>query len=153
MLEQDDNFTAKDLGLEGLNPYIMVNISDEKDDNDASTGNVTVYVTVQEDYAFHRDLDGEFFCEDGWLNDDAEAALDTVLTERYKADSVTMEEEYFEFDLVLILPASTDPKDLGNLIWEDTELVKFHNEVDPGTFGSQYLFGSLIRDALAATED
>lgn len=153
MLTQDDYFSANALGLEGLNPYIAVNISDEKDDNDVSTGNVTVYVTVQEDYQFHRELNGEFFCEDGWLNDDAESALDTILTERYEADSVTIEEEYFEFDLVLTLPSTTDPKDLGTKIWEETKLVKFHNEADPGTFGSEYLFGSLLRDALAATED
>lgn len=150
MLVQDDNFTAAELGLEELNPYIAVNISEDIDEAGESTGNVYVYVTVGEDYRFHRELDGTLFGEDGRPTEQAEQAMESLLTERYNAESIRFEDDFFEFDMVLMVPATTKMEDLGVKIWEDTDLVKFHNEIDPGTFGSQYLFGSLIRYALAA---
>lgn len=155
MLEQDNYFTAAELGLDELNPYIHANISEDPDHE----GHVLAILTVQENLEFHRDLDrkyeeeydARYFTEDDLLTADAEAALKKIVEERYKGEDFQLDDsgtEWFQFDLVLSVPADTAPEDLGTKFWEDTALVQFHNESDPGTFGSPYLFGSLMSEAL-----
>ncbi len=153
MLELDDFFSARDLGLEGLNQYINVNISELDDDSE----NVLAVLEVQEPLRFHVELDAKYpsesplFTEDGELTEDGFRSLERLITERYKGEYVelggdTPEDAYVKFELVLKVPAATTPEDLGVKFWEDTALVQFHNESDPGTFGTQYLFGTLIAE-------
>lgn len=162
MLADSDFFTSAELGLTDLNPFITCNISEQVDDDGNATGMVFAILTVQEDFAFHRDLDnkypddyaGKYFQEedaDFAPTADVEAALHKLIEERYDGENFRLDDtggEYFEFDIVLTVPADTTPEDLGTKFWEDTALVQFHNESDPGTFGSPYLFGSLMSEAL-----
>jgi len=153
MLEQDDYFDARELGLDELNPRISVNISEHD-----VPGMVTAVVEVQEDLRFHSELEEKYpsdpriFQEDGSLTEDAFNTLSKIIQERYKGVDVQehggdFEDRYISFELVLDVPETTGTEDLGTLIWESTALVQFHNEADPGTFGSPYLFGTLITDA------
>jgi hypothetical protein len=150
MLAQDDYITATELGLEGLNPFISCNISEDPD----NAGRVLAILTVQEDFAFHRNLDADYFLgedEDYALTGEAEEALKKLVEDRYKGENFHTDDtggEWFEFDLVLSVEPDTTPEDLGVKFWEHTALVQFHNEADPGTFGSQYLFGSLLAGAM-----
>lgn len=166
MLTQDDFFSAAELGLDELNQYITVNISEKTDDNgNRIDGVVTAVIDVQENLKFHRDLDrskgdphNQLFQEDGLFSEGVYTALETIITERYKGEDFSADgdvgddEDFIQFTLVLDVPEETTPAELGNKIWEDTEIVAFHNESDPGTFGSPYLFGSLISDEIERTE-
>lgn len=154
MLEQDDYFDARELGLDELNPRISVNISELDDDPD----NVLAVVEVSEDLRFHSELEAKYpseprvFNSDGTLTGEAYETLEGILRSRYKAEYLQENTEvegepWISFELVLKVPADTNAEDLGTLIWEGTALVQFHNEADPGTFGSPYLFGTLISDA------
>lgn len=161
MLEQDDYFTVTELGLEDLNPYINVNISELTDENgERVPGMVTAVIEVQENLKFHRDLDREkgdpfnqFFTEDGEMTDRVFKVLNNIIFRRYsgedfEVDGDSADDDYFKFSIALDVPEDTTPEDLGALIWEKTALVQFHNECDPGTFGAEYLFGSLIYTGL-----
>lgn len=158
MLAQDDYFDAAELGLEELNQHISVNISEAVDNNgDTLAGMVTAVLEVQENLAFHAELDAKYpsesplFTEDGELTEDGFRSLERAIERRYNGEYVELlgdstEEAYIKFEIALTVPAGTTPAELGELFWEETELVKFHNESDPGTFNSPYLFGSVIED-------
>lgn len=158
MLAQDDYFTATELGLELLNPFISCNISEETDNDGEPTGKMLAILTVQEDLEFHRDLDREkgnptnqLFNLDGRPTESVISVLRKLVEDRYKGEEFQLDDsgtEYFEFELVRTVDADTTAEDLGVKFWEETELVRFHNEADPGTFNSPYLFGSLVYDGL-----
>jgi hypothetical protein len=159
MLNTDDFFDASDLGLSDLNPRIQVNISEYTNDGDTHPeGTVTAVIDVSEDFAFHRDLDrklgdkeNQLFAEDDEITDEAEEALKELIAERYDGIDFTLQEETaegFTFSIALDVPSTTTVEELSEKIWTDTKIVKFHNEVDPGTFNCQYLFGTLITEKL-----
>jgi len=159
MLTPEDFFDASDLGLSDLNPRIQVNISEYTNDGDTHPeGTVSAVIDVSEDFAFHRNLDRELgdkgkqlFAEDDEITDEAEKALEAIISERYNGVDFTLQEETaegFTFSIVLDVPATTTVEELSAKIWEETAVVKFHNEVDPGTFRSPYLFGSLMYEKL-----
>lgn len=161
MLEVENTFSAGDLGLEGLNPEILVNISGNDDEgNEHPADTVTALIDVTEEIKFHRDLDNEkgdpdrrLFTPEGDLTSEAEAALKAVIAERYKGVDLTfsddLDEDFrFTFTLTLDVPASTTVEDLSEKIWYNTALVQFHNEADPGTFDAPYLFGSLLYEKM-----
>lgn len=158
MLAQDDYFTAVDLGLEELNPFMYCNISEQVDNDGDPTGKMLAILTVQEDFEFHRNLDREkgdptnqLFNLDGRPTEAVISVLRTLVDARYSGENFELDDsgtEYFEFEIVLTVDADTTAEDLGVKFWEETKLVDFHNEADPGTFGSPYLFGSLVYDGL-----
>jgi hypothetical protein len=158
MLEQDEYFAAVELGLEQLNPFISCSISEETDDDGEPTGKVFAILTVQEDLEFHRNLDREkgnphnqLFTLEGRPTEAVISVLRKLVEDRYKGENFELDDtgtEYFEFDIVLTVDPDQEAGDLGGKFWEETELVRFHNEADPGTFGSPYLFGSLIYEGL-----
>lgn len=158
MLEQDDFFTSAELELGELNPFITCNISEQVDENDVATGKVFAILTVQEDFEFHRNLDREkgnpanqLFNLDDRPTESVISVLRKLVVDRYKGEDLELDDtgtEYFEFNIVLTVDAETTPAELGLKFWEETELVRFHNEADPGTFNSPYLFGSLVYEGL-----
>jgi hypothetical protein len=162
MLTNDMYLTAPELGLETLTPQIDVNIADKTDDDGhVIEGVVTAVVDVREDLRFHRDLDrskgdpmNQFFTEDNDISPRVTEVLANIIRDRYKGEDFGIEgdaedgNDFFMFTIYLDVPADTTVEDLGVKIWEETELVKFSNEVDPGTFNSPYLFGSLVYDGL-----
>lgn len=158
MIYVDEYLTATELGLDELNPYLYCNISEHLDETGQPDGKLTAVLTVQEDLAFHRNLDVEkgdphnqMFNLDGRPTESVIAVLTKLVEDRYKGEDFQLDEdgtEWFQFDLVLTVDPETTPDELGLKFWEDTELIRFHNEADPGTFGSPYLFGSLVYDGL-----
>lgn len=162
MLYADQYLSPSELGLETLTPEIQVNISEKTDDNGVPVdGVVTAIIDVREDLKFHRDLDREkgdpfnqFFAQDGEINPRVTEVLASIIRDRYKGDDFAIDgeteisEDFFTFSLYLDVPVETTVEELGAKIWEETELVKFSNEVDPGTFGVPYLFGSLMYEGL-----
>lgn len=154
MLAQDDYFDARELGLDELNPRISVNISEIE----GEPSNVLAVIEVCEDLRFHSELEAKYpsepavFAADGTLTEEAYETLEGILKERYNAEYLQENTEvegdaWISFEIALKVPAETSADDLGELIWEKTAVVQFHNEADPGTFGSPYLFGTLISDA------
>jgi hypothetical protein len=158
MLEQDDYLISDELGLETLNPFLACNISEETDDEGEPTGKMLAILTVQDDFRFHRDLDREkgnphnqLFTLEDRPTEAVISVLRNLVDERYHGENFQLDDtgtEWFQFDIVLTVDPETTPEDLGGKFWEDTELVRFHNEADPGTFNSPYLFGSLVYDGL-----
>lgn len=158
MLSVDDYFDAAELGLEELNQHISVNISEAVNEHgDTLAGTVTAVLEVQENLAFHADLDKKFpseialFTDEGALTEDGFRSLERAVETRYKGEYVELlgdstEEAYIKFEIALTVPAETTPEELGLMFWEDTALVQFHNESDPGTFNSPYLFGTVIAE-------
>lgn len=158
MLEQEDYFDASELGLEELNQYVNVNISEATDENgDTLPGMVTAVLEVQENLRFHAELDRKYpsespiFTAAGELTEDGFRSLERAIEARYKGEYVEMlgdstEEAYVKFELALTVPAETTPEELGEKFYDETALVQFHNESDPGTFGTPYLFGTVIDD-------
>lgn len=164
MLEQGDYFDALNLGLDHLNPYISVNI-----DESETAGNVVAVIEVLESLEFHRELEASMwerihgstgarletriFDEDGWLTIEANDAMGDILKQRYGAVDVdlnTSDDPHIDFTVVLEVPARYSAEWLGLTIYNHTELVKFHNEADPGTFGTQYLFGTILAEQMEA---
>lgn len=154
MLAQDDYFDGRELGLDELNPRISVNISEIE----GEPSKVLAVVEVSEDLRFHSELEAKYpsdprvFAPDGSLTEEAYQTLEGILKERYNAEylqeNTEVEGEFWiSFEMALEVPADTSPEALGTLIWDETAIVQFHNEADPGTFGSPYLFGTLISDA------
>jgi hypothetical protein len=166
-LFQDQYLSATELGLEDLNQEIQVNISEKYDDEgNVVPGVVTAVIDVREDFRFHRELDrskgdphNQLFGADGEVSPRVTEVLAALVRDRYKGedfgiDGMTEEDDdFFTFTVYVDVPEDTTVGDLGLKIWEETELVKFHNECDPGTFGSEYLFGSLIYSGLRELED
>lgn len=163
MLTQDDYFAGSEL-LDQMNYHFDVNISEI----DGDPEHVYAYATITEDLRFHSDLDATYGGEqfDGNApTERTQEVLTHLLETRYGAESVEFDhnetvdgEEWFvRFDIEAVkVPANLDADMLGIKLWEDTPLVKIHNELDPGTFGSQYVFGSLYTqyaDRLDSGED
>jgi hypothetical protein len=155
MLTDDDFFTSAELGLSDLNTFITCNISEQVDDDGEPTGKVFAILTVQEDLEFHRNLDREkgnphnqLFTLEDRPTEAVISVLRKLVEDRYNGENFQLDEEYFEFDIVLTVDPETSADDLGVKFWEETKLVQFHNEADPGTFGSEYLFGSLMYEGL-----
>lgn len=155
MLSQDDYFDGRELGLDELNPRISVNISEIE----GEPSKVLAVVEVSEDLRFHSELDQKYpsdpamFAADGTLTPEAYEALERLLKGRYNAEYLQENTEvegepWISFEIALEVPAETSAEALGSLIWEGTALVQFHNEADPGTFGSPYLFGTLLHDEM-----
>jgi hypothetical protein len=154
----DEYLTAAELGLEELNPYMYCNITEHLDETGQPDGKLSAVLTVQEDFRFHRDLDREkgnphnqLFNLDGRPTEAVLTVLRNLVDERYHGEEFDLDEdgtEWFQFDIVLTVDPETTAEDLGVKFWEYTELVRFHNEADPGTFNSPYLFGSLVYDGL-----
>jgi hypothetical protein len=114
----------------------------------------TVYLFIQEPLEFHGNYVGAPLFER--TDDDCEwqlseavfQALPAIISERYDGENFDMAGDAISFDIPLTLPASTNVEDVAGLFWERSKVVQFINEADPGTFGSQYLFGSIIAEAM-----
>jgi hypothetical protein len=154
----DEYLTATELGLDDLNPYVHCNVTEHYDETGQPDGKLSAVLTVQENLEFHRNLDREkgdphnqMFNLDGRPTEAVLAVLRKLVEDRYHGEEFDLDEdgtEWFQFDIVLTVDPETTPEDLGVKFWEDTALVQFHNEADPGTFGSEYLFGTIMADAL-----
>lgn len=160
MLVQDAYLSAEELGLTELNPFVSVDISEKTDDEgNPVPGTVYASLSVTEDLEFHRNLDREkgdpmnqFFAEDSTMTERVQTVLEKIIEDRYKGEDLEIEEDFIRFNIVLEVPEDTTPEDLGTKFWEDTALVQFHNEADPGTFGTPYLFGELVYAGLRELE-
>lgn len=150
MLTQDDYFAGSEL-LDQMNYSFDVNISEI----DGDPEHVYAVATITEDLRFHSDLDATYGGDqfDGNApTERTQAALTHLLETRYGAVSVEFEsnetvdgEEWFvRFELEAVkVSRDLDAGMLGVTLWEESPLVMIHNELDPGTWGSQYVFGSL----------
>mgnify|MGYP000306517473 CR=1 FL=1 len=126
---------------------------------DESGDTCTVYLFIHEQLQFHGEYagtSGGMFerTDDGneWqLTDEAFKALSGIISERYDGENFDMAGDVVSFDLSLTLPAATPIEQVAGLFWEHTKITAFINESDPGTFGSLYLFGSIMEDALKGT--
>jgi hypothetical protein len=161
MLETDEFYTATEVGLEDLNPYLYINTygASNEDGTDFLEDKVLAVLTVKEEFEFHRNLDRELgdssnqlFNLDGRPTEAVLSVLRKLVEERYNGIEFGLDDEdgseFFEFELTAVVDRDTTPEALGLIFWESTKLVQFYNEVDPGTFGSPYLFGSLMYDGL-----
>jgi len=160
MLEAEQTFTAEELGLETLNQHLLIQVGPSYDENGMTVDplkSVYVEVIVYEGLAFHRALEGtnrQYFDDEGRLTIQALYGLSDLIHSRYGAEDYTVEfeidgeEPTVQFSVGLDVPTDTKVEDLGAILWEKTTLVKFSNEADPGTFGTQYLFGSLLADTI-----
>lgn len=167
------SFNAAELGLESLGMVSMVDVSKIEDEPGQMPGDlprlaVTVYVS--EELQFHGELEADrlangwkayselgrlFTSKDGetWETTEATwADLVPILETRYGAESVEEEGGVLRFNLRLTVSESLPLDQLGAAIWEESKLVQFSNEADPGTFGSPYLFGSVLSEARKAGE-
>ncbi|MHA7295182.1 hypothetical protein [Arthrobacter sp. HLT1-21] len=73
------------------------------------------------------------------------------LAERYGADVVEAGEDSMEIQFTAEHPGDTlTEAEAMRLGWEETKIVQFHNESDPGTFGSENL-NRLIMDTVDAS--
>lgn len=154
MLENEDYFDGAEL-IEDLNFNWSVNILESYgEDSQTIPGKMDAVVSIWEELRFHANLNPELFNEDGSLMDAARDALMVVLQSRYGAESVEFDssgenEEFVTFEVVLSgIDEYTSAEELSDRLWNDTPLVNIHNEVDPGTFGSPYLFGSLLTNQM-----
>lgn len=138
-----DYFDAKDLGIDDAN--ITVDIAE---DTDGVT--LTAVINVTEPLAFHASHSPEHFTAEGVLTAEALETLEALISNRYKGEYLEEggegDEAVIRFSIALDVPASTTEEELGNLIWEKSSLIDFINESDPGTFGSPYLFGTLMTE-------
>lgn len=163
-LEPGEYFDAVDLGLDSLGPYVTVNISDTVE----RPGYRTAVVTVQEPLRFHHEYDRLnteepsrlFNVTDSGridLTDAAREAMERVIHSRYGGEDFAEDgdddDAFITFDLVLEVADDTTPDALSEAIWERTKLVQFANEADPGTFGSEYLFGTILADTMKTQDN
>lgn len=146
----DDSGTIEAHELPGLEEY-CAGASVFKDE---SGDTCTVYLFIQEPMQFHGDYGNAAAFEraddeSSWeLTEEAFKALPAIISERYEGENFDVAGDVFSFDLSLTLPGSTQVEEVAALFWERSKVVRFINESDPGTFGSEYLFGSIINDAL-----
>jgi hypothetical protein len=136
------NYTPGDLGLDDLG---YVDMADYRISEDGTTAEITL--SCSEPMDFHRNCSPEYFDEDGTLTNAAWVALQRVFAGRYSAD-IYEQDEYLRFTVDIQAPASADESTLGDILWPT--VAKLANELDPGTFGSEYLFGTILSDAMAA---
>lgn len=158
-LTTDEFYTATELGLEDLNQYVYLNTYETytEDGRDVLEDKVLAVLTVTEELAFHRKLDREkgdphnqMFTIEDRPTEAVLSVLRKLIEDRYKGQEFDISDnsEQFEFELVLTVDKSTTPEELGLKFWEETKLVQFSNESDPGTFNAPYLFGSLMYEGL-----
>jgi hypothetical protein len=152
--------------LEGIEEYVS-GASVYLSDTDASK--VDVYLHVQESLAFHAEREASLVSEspawaeealmfertgdsehDWTLTELAFEAIQDVLTERYGAEYFDMAGDVIAFDIHLSVDATTEVSELAGVFWEESQIVRFMNESDPGTFGNPYLFGSIMSEAMKA---
>jgi hypothetical protein len=159
MLAVDEYYTAVELGLQELNPYLYCNTYESYDELGQPDGKLLAVLTIQENFEFHRNLDREkgdphnqMFNLDGRPTESVISVLRKLVEDRYNGQEFQLDDndgnEYFEFEVTVVVDPEISLEALGIKFWEDTRLIQFHNEADPGTFGSQYLFGSLMYDGL-----
>lgn len=138
----DETYNASDLGIDF--PNINVDIQE----SDGETLYAVIYVL--EPLHFHAEHCPEHFTAEGVLTAEAFKALHELITRRYSGDDLYTDgegsEAFIQFEMALEVPTSTTAEELGNHIWEKSRLVDFINESDPGTFGSPYLFGTLMTE-------
>lgn len=138
----EETYSAADLGIEF--PNITVDIQE----SDGETLYAVIYVLEPLD--FHAERSPEHFTAEGVLTSEAFKGLNELITRRYSGEDLYTDgegsEAFIQFEMALGVPASTTAEELGNLIWEKSGLVDFINESDPGTFGSPYLFGTLMTE-------
>jgi hypothetical protein len=96
---------------------------------------------------FERTGDSE---HDWTLTELAFEAIQDVLPERYGAEYFDMAGDVISFDMHLSVDANTEVSELTGIFWEESQIVRFMNESDPGTFGNPYLFGSIMSEAMKA---
>lgn len=156
MLTPEDSFSQYELGLENTS---LASIDILEGDTDET---VTVALMFQEPLTFHinrdrPDLSEDFGLVDGWEDTywPTEAdwrkwfdALSSVVSERYDGFNMDQAGDCISFDATYQVPATLTAYELGAWIWENTKVVAFTNESDPGTFGSPYLF-TLVAEKLA----
>jgi hypothetical protein len=145
----DEPGTIEAHELSGLEEYCS-GASVFPDDNGETC---TVYLFIQESLEFHGNYGSagiERSSEDAeWeLTEAAFKALPNIISERYDGENFDLAGDVFSFDIALTLPASTPVDEVAGLFWERTKVTAFINESDPGTFGSQYLFGTILAEAL-----
>lgn len=120
---------------------------------DDSGDSCTVYLLIQESLSFHGEygsaaLEMDSTTSEWTLTDEAFKVLPGLISERYNGEGFDMAGDVISFELPLTLPASTKVENVAGLLWEGTKVVQFINESDPGTFGSPYLFGTVMADAM-----
>jgi hypothetical protein len=155
--------------LEGIEEYVS-GASVYLSDTDASK--VDVYLHIQESLEFHAEYEQQIFStheyyrlyeprmfertgdsEHDWtLTELAFEAIQDVLPERYGAEYFDMAGDVISFDMHLSVDANTEVSELTGIFWEESQIVRFMNESDPGTFGNPYLFGSIMSEAMKARE-
>ena len=135
------NYSAAELGLEYLG---FVDFVDYELSEDGTRARISV--ACSESLAFHREHSPEYFDQDGELTDAAWDALRSLFPERYSADVTEAVDDYLRFNVDLETDASAPAESIGEVIWPT--LARIANETDPGTFGSEYLFGTIMADAL-----
>lgn len=139
-----DYFTAAELGFDDPN----ISVFNIAEDTDGVT--LTVIISVTEPLAFHAEHSPQYYTGEGVLTTEARETLEALISSRYKGEYLEEDGEgdyaVIRFNIALDVPATTTVEELGNLIWEKSSLVDFINESDPGTFGSPYLFGTLMSE-------
>lgn len=83
-----------------------------------------------------------------YLNDRSDVIMG-VVNERYK--NVQLDpgpDDTFALEFYAELDGPVTEEEAANTLWEETDGVKFANELDPGTFGSEDV-SAIIRDKLA----
>jgi hypothetical protein len=155
--------------LEGIEEYVS-GASVYLSDTDASK--VDVYLHVQESLEFHAEREASLVSEspsawageslmfertgdsehDWTLTELAFQAIQNVLAERYGAEYFDMAGDVIAFDIHLSVDAATEVAELAGIFWQESQIVRFMNESDPGTFGSPYLFGSIMSEAMKSRE-
>lgn len=125
----EETWTAAELGLEHLNPFISVDMTPEG-------GSVEWHEYLH----FHEEREGneDLFDDDGWLTDEAERAL----AERYDAGVEHFGGDDPHVTLIWSIPPMSAER-IGEYMWND--LARVANETDPGTFGSSYVFNEIRR--------
>lgn len=159
-LDVGDHWDAHELGLEDYCSFVEIWANDNPDES----GTVHVLVTVNESLDFHAKREAEILrnapewwasatpkvFDDGELTQEGMDALFGILADRYDAEQSDTDGHVVVWDTFLTsIPAETTEEELGELILRETQLVKWLNETDPGTFGSEYLFGSIIEKELS----
>lgn len=132
-------YSAQELGLEDLGFVDTVDLG--MDDGDALAW---ITASCSESLAFHREHSPDYFTEDGELTEEAFDALERMFRDRYDAGIYYADAEYFRFEIAQCTSGDSPADDVADVIWRP--LAQIANELDPGTFGSPYVFGSLMAE-------
>ena len=134
-------YSPIELGLEDLGFVDTVELG-------LDDGGAIAWITAlcSESLEFHREHSPEYFTEDGDLSEDAFKALERIFRDRYDANVYDVSDDYLRFEVARFTSGDSPADDVADVIWP--VLADISNETDPGTFGSPYVFGSLMADAL-----